>query len=223
MIYHLQQVLSPEELRQIRDLAARVPWDDGRKSAGSIAAPHKNNTEAPLDHPDARTAADIGLQALRRHPHFFKAALPSIMSPMIMNRYTEGMEYGDHGDGALSGGTPPMRADLSATLFISEPAEYDGGELVTEIMPGGYRSKLPAGDLVLYPADTVHRVTRVTRGTRLALVFWTQSIVRDLQQRTLLYNLSQTIASLEQPLAKTPELTKLYTCYYNLVRMWASP
>jgi PKHD-type hydroxylase len=223
MIYHLQQVLSPEELRQLRDLAARVPWEDGRRSAGSIASPHKHNTEAPHQSPEARTASDIALKALRRHPHFFNAALPAIMSPLMMNRYTEGMEYGDHCDAAILGGTTPMRADISATLFISDPADYDGGELVTEIMPGGYRTKLPAGDLILYPADTVHHVTKVTRGTRLAMIFWTQSMVRDLQQRTLLYNLSQTLVSLEQPLAKTPEITQLYTCYYNLIRMWATP
>jgi PKHD-type hydroxylase len=223
MIYHLKQVLSPEELHQLRDLAARVPWEDGRRSAGSLAAPHKHNMEAPHESAEARTASDIAMKALRRHPHFFNIALPAIISPLMMNRYTEGMEYGNHGDAAILGGTPPMRADISATLFISDPADYDGGELVTEIMPDGYRTKLPAGDLVLYPADTVHHVTKVTRGTRLAQVFWTQSMVRDLQQRTLLRNLSQTIVSLEQPLAKTAEITQLYTCYYNLLRMWGTP
>ncbi len=223
MIYHLKQVLSPAELRQLRDLAARVRWEDGRRSAGPIASPHKHNTEAPHQTPEAQAASDIALKALRRHPQFFNAALPAIMSPLMMNRYVEGMDYGDHCDAAVLGGSTPMRADLSATLFISEPADYDGGELVTHIMPEGYRTKLPAGDLVLYPADTVHHVTKVTRGTRLAIIFWTQSMVRDLQQRTLLYNLSQTLDRLEQPLAKSPEITELYTCYYNLIRMWATP
>lgn len=223
MIHHLQKVLSADELRQLRELAARVIWDDGRRSAGSIAAPHKHNTEAPHDTPEAKAGSDIAFKALRRHPLFFNAALPAIMSPPMMNRYTEGMEYGDHCDAAILGGGAPMRADLSATLFISEPADYDGGELVTDVTPGGFHTKLPAGDLILYPATTVHHVTRVTRGTRLAVVFWIQSMVRDLHQRTLLFNLAQTLTRLEEPLANTPEITQLYACYYNLLRMWATP
>jgi len=223
MIHHLHNVLNGEELRQLRELATRVRWSDGRRSAGSIAAPQKHNNEAPHDTPEARAASDIGLKALRRHPMFFNAALPAIMSPLMMNRYVEGMDYGDHCDAAILGGTTPMRADLSATMFITDPSDYDGGELIAQGIPGGFRAKLPAGDMVLYPADTVHRVTPVTRGTRIAIVFWTQSMVRDLAQRTLLFNLVQTLNALEQPLAKTPEITHLYACYYNLLRMWATP
>lgn len=223
MIHHLKQVLTPDELRQLRELATRVPWDDGRKTAGEIAAPHKRNTEAPHQSREAQAASEIALKALRRHPEFFNAALPAIMSPPMMNRYIEGMEYGDHCDAAILGGGAPMRADISATLFISEPDEYDGGELVTELTPGGYAAKLPAGDLLLYPANTVHHVTKVTRGARIAMIFWTQSMVRDLLQRTLLFNLSQTLLRLERPLAETPEITQLYACYYNLIRMWATP
>ncbi len=223
MIQHLQNVLSADESRQLREIAARVTWDDGRRSAGSIAAPHKHNTEAPHDTPEAKAASDIAFKALRRHPLFFNAALPAVLSPPMMNRYAEGMEYGDHCDAAILGGGSPMRADLSATLFISEPTDYDGGELVTGVVPGGFHTKLPAGDLILYPADTVHHVTQVTRGTRLAMVFWIQSMVRDLHQRTLLFNLAQTLTKLEVPLAKTSEITQLYACYYNLLRMWATP
>jgi PKHD-type hydroxylase len=183
--------------------------------AGPIS-PHKHNTEAPHQTPEAQAASDIALKALRRHPQFFNAALPAIMSPLMMNRYVEGMDYGDHCDAAVLGGSTPMRADLSATLFISEPADYDGGELVTHIMPEGYRTKLPAGDLVLYPADTVHHVTKVTRGTRLAIIFWTQSMVRDLQQRTLLYNLSQTLDRRSNRASRG--MRALYR-HYNLIRM----
>jgi PKHD-type hydroxylase len=223
MIHHLKQVLTPDELRQLRELAARMPWDDGRKTAGEIAAPHKRNTEAPPQSREAQAAAEIALKALRRHPQFFNAALPAIMSPPMMNRYVEGMEYGDHCDAAILGGSTPMRADISATLFISDPDDYDGGELVTELAPGGYSAKLPAGDLLLYPANTLHHVTKVTRGARIAMIFWTQSMVRDLQQRTLLFDLSRTLGRLERPLAETPEIMQLYACYYNLVRMWATP
>ena len=223
MIYHLKNVLTPDELRELRQLAGHVRWDDGRKTAGVIAAPHKHNTEAALDSREARAAAEITLRAIRRHPQFFSAALPAIMSPPMMNRYAEGMDYGDHCDAAILGGGTPMRADLSATLFISDPADYDGGELVTDVMPGGYAAKLPAGDLILYQANTVHHVAKVTRGIRIAMIFWTQSMVRDAQQRALLYGMFQTLENLEGRLAGSEELTQLYAYYYNLLRMWATP
>jgi PKHD-type hydroxylase len=223
MIYHLKGVLTQDELTELRALAARVRWDDGRKTAGPIAAPLKRNTEAPHDSREAQTAAEIAVRAIRRHPQFFSVALPASLSPPMMNRYTEGMDYGDHCDAAIMGGGTPMRADLSATLFISDPGDYDGGELVSDVMPGGYSAKFPAGDLLLYPANTVHHVARVSRGTRLAMIFWTQSMVRDAQQRALLYAMFQTLESLEKPLAGAPELTQLYAYYYNLIRMWATP
>jgi PKHD-type hydroxylase len=223
MIYHLKSVLTPDELQELRGIAARVRWDDGRKTAGPIAAPLKHNTEAPHDSREAQAAAEIAVRAIRRHPQFFSAALPASLSPPMMNRYTEGMNYGDHCDAAIMGGGTPMRVDLSATLFISDPADYDGGELVSDVMPGGYAAKLPAGDLLLYPANTVHHVAQVTRGTRLAMIFWAQSMVRDAQHRALLYSMSQTLENLEKPLSGTPELTQLYAYYYNLIRMWATP
>jgi PKHD-type hydroxylase len=223
MIYHLKNVLTPDELRQLRDLASRVRWDDGRKTAGVIAAPHKHNTEAPRESREAQAAAEITLRAIRRHPQFFSAALPAIMSPPMMNRYIEGMEYGGHCDAAILGGGTAMRADLSATLFISDPGDYDGGELVTDVTPGGYATKLPAGDLILYQANTVHHVAKVTRGSRLAMIFWTQSMVRNAEQRAMLHSMFQTLESLERPLAGSSELTQLYTYYYNLIRMWATP
>jgi PKHD-type hydroxylase len=223
MIYHLKAVLTAEELAELRAIAARVHWDDGRKTAGPIAAPLKHNTEAPHDSREGQAAAEIAVRAIRRHPQFFSVALPASLSPPMMNRYTEGMDYGDHCDAAIMGGGTPMRVDLSATLFISDPADYDGGELVSDVMPGGYAAKLPAGDLLVYPANTVHHVARVTRGIRLAMIFWAQSMVRDTQQRALLYSMFQTLESLEKQLAGKPELTELYAYYYNLIRMWAAP
>jgi PKHD-type hydroxylase len=223
MLYHLQQVLAQEELKQLRDIAQRVSWEDGRKTAGLIAAPFKRNKEAAWDSVEGKAASELTMKALRRHPQFFNAALPASVSPPMMNRYTAGMEYGDHCDAAILGGSIPMRADLSATLFISDPADYDGGELVTDLIPAGHATKLAAGDLLLYPSTSVHHVAPVTRGERLAMIFWVQSMVRSGEQRALLFTLGQTLNELDAKLAKTPELTQLYTCYYNLVRMWVDP
>jgi len=221
MLYHLKQVLAPEELRTLREIAKRTAWADGRKTAGVVAAPHKRNTEAAWDTAEGKEAADVTMKALRRHPQFFNAALPASLSPPMMNRYAAGMEYGDHCDAAILGGSTPMRADLSATVFISDPSDYDGGELITDLIPGGHSTKLSAGDLILYPSNTVHHVTPVTRGERIAMIFWVQSMVRDAEQRAMLYTLGATLNNLDAKLAQTPELTQLYACYYNLVRMWA--
>jgi len=223
VLYHLKQVLAPEELKQLRGIAARVPWDDGRKTAGIVAAAQKRNNEVAWDTPEGKTASELTVKALRRHPQFFNAALPASMSPPMMNRYAPGMEYGDHCDAAILGGGTPMRADLSATVFVSDPTDYDGGELITDLIPGGHSTKLAAGDLILYPSTSVHRVTPVTRGERIAMVFWVQSMVRDAERRAMLFTLGQTLNNLDAKLAQTPELTQLYTCYYNLVRMWVEP
>jgi PKHD-type hydroxylase len=221
MLYHLKQVLMPAEIGELREIAKRTRWADGRNTAGIVAAPSKRNTEAAWDSLEAKAASELTLKALRRHPQFFNAALPASLSPPMMNRYAVSMEYGDHCDAAILGGGTPMRADLSATLFVSDPTDYDGGELVTDLIPGGHATKLPAGDLILYPSTSVHHVTPVTRGERIAMIFWVQSMVRDGERRAMLYTLGQTLNSLDERLAKTPELTQLYTCYYNLVRMWA--
>ena len=221
MLYHLKQVLAPEELRELREIASRTHWADGRKTAGAVAAVHKRNTEADWDSPEGKLATEITVKALRRHPQFFNAALPAHMSPPMMNRYAAGMEYGDHCDAAIMGGGTALRADLSGTVFVSDPADYDGGELVTDLIPGGHSSKLPAGDLILYPSNTVHHVAPVTRGERIAMIFWVQSMVRGAEQRAMLYTLGATLNCLDTKLAQTPELTQLYACYYNLVRMWA--
>jgi len=221
MLYHLKQVLAPSEIGELREIAKRTRWADGRNTAGIVAAPSKRNTEAAWDSPEGKAASELTLKALRRHPQFFNAALPASLSPPMMNRYAVGMEYGDHCDAAILGGSTPMRADLSATLFVSDPADYDGGELVTDLIPGGHTTKLPAGDLIVYPSTSVHHVTPVTRGERIAMIFWVQSMVRDAERRAMLYTLGETLNRLDDRLARTPELTQLYTCYYNLVRMWA--
>jgi PKHD-type hydroxylase len=223
IIHHLKQVLSAEELRQLRQIAARVRWDDGVKTAGIVAAPHKRNAEVGVASVEGKAAAEIALAALRRHPKFFSVALPASLSPPMLNRYAVGMEYGDHCDAAIIGGGNAIRADASATLFVSDPTDYDGGELVIDMVPGGHATKLAAGDLMVYPANTLHHVNKVTRGERIAMVFWIQSMVRDTEQRALLYDMGQTLDRLDAKLAATPELTQLYTYYYNLVRMWAVP
>jgi len=223
IIHHLKGVLSSDELRRLREIAARVRWDDGVKTAGIVAAPHKRNNEVSVESPEGKVVSEIALVALRRHPLFFSAALPASMSPPMMNRYVVGMEYGEHCDAAILGRGAPMRADLSATLFISDPADYDGGELVIDLVPGGHPTKLAAGDLMLYPANTVHHVAKVLRGQRVAMVFWVQSMVRDSDRRSMLFDMGQTLDRLDERLKGTAELTQLYTCYYNLVRMWADP
>jgi PKHD-type hydroxylase len=223
IIHHLKQVLAADELTKLRQIASRTRWDDGAKTAGIVAAPHKRNTEISVDSADGKAAAEIAVSALRRHPLFFSATLPASMSPPMMNRYVAGMEYGDHCDAAILGRGNPIRADISATLFISNPEDYEGGELVIDVAPGGHATKLAAGDLMVYPANTIHHVAKVTRGERVAMVFWIQSMVRDTERRAMLYDMGQTLDRLDARLAATPELTQLYTYYYNLIRMWAVP
>ena len=227
MLLHIPNVLDAGQLRFVRERLDQAgdAWVDGRATAGYQGAPVKRNQQIAEYSPVARELGDVVVASIERNPLFISAVLPNQVYPPLFNRYEDGMHFGSHVDGAvrvLPNGVK-LRTDVSATLFISEPDEYDGGELVTELTPGGYSAKLPAGDLLLYPANTVHHVTKVTRGARIAMIFWTQSMVRDLLQRTLLFNLAETLLRLERPLAETPEITQLYACYYNLIRMWATP
>jgi PKHD-type hydroxylase len=141
----------------------------------------------------------------------------------MFNRYVSGMQYAAHVDASIMGGAEPLRTDLSATLFVADPDAYDGGELIVESAQGQQAVKLPAGDLLLYPSTSVHRVAPVTRGERLALIFWVQSMVRDAAQRALLLELSQAISSLQPTLGDSADFNRLTACYHNLVRMWAQP
>ena len=163
------------------------------------------------------------MRALQRNVVFAAAAFPSRVSQPMMNRYAPGMEYGPHVDNSLMGGNEPLRTDMSGTLFLSDPTGYDGGELIVE-SPGGRQSvKLPPGDLFLYASTRVHYVAPVTRGARLGVVFWIQSLVRDSEQRTLLFEVSQALSVLQQERGQTPDIMQLTACYHRLVQMWAQP
>lgn len=228
MLVHVPHVLSAEQVASMRARldAAGAAWVDGRVTAGHQGAQVKHNLQIAEDTPIARELGDPILASLERNPLFISAALPSHVYPPMFNRYEAagGMAFGNHVDGAirlLPGTGIKIRTDLSATLFLSAPEEYDGGELVIQDTYGSKTAKLPAGDLVLYPATSLHRVTPVTRGSRVASFFWIQSLVRDDTQRTLLFDLDMAIVSLSQDAAGHDALVSLTGCYHNLLRMWA--
>ena len=197
---------------------------DGRVTAGHRSEKVKDNLQVPEGHPVARQLGGIVLTALERNPLFLSAALPLKIVPPLFNRYEDGQTYGDHVDGAIRPvtGTPHrVRTDLSATLFISEPDEYDGGELVITDIFGTHRVKLPAGDLILYPGTSLHRVEPVTRGVRLASFFWIESMVREDSQRQLLFDLDTAIQELAATIPENRAVDRLLNVYHNLLRRWA--
>jgi PKHD-type hydroxylase len=220
---HLPNVLTPEEIATLRALAARAPWIDGRATASGAAAQRKRNEQLDERTLDGTALAEQVLRALHRHPAFGAAAFPRRVSPPLMNRYRPGMEYGPHVDSSLMGSSEPLRTDLSGTLFVSDPADYDGGELVVDSAAGRQAIKLPAGHLILYPATRVHFVAPVTRGVRLGVVFWVQSLIADAERRALLFDMSQALAGLERQGTASAEAVQLAACYHRLVQMWAQP
>ena len=225
MIVHVPQVLSAEDLRTVRARldAAGSAWVDGRITAGYQGARVKHNLQIDERSDIAATLGDTVLAALERNALFISAALPKRVYPPLFNRYEGEMHFGAHVDNAvrlLPGGAQKIRTDISATLFLAPPSEYDGGELIIEDAYGAHAVKLPAGDLVLYPATSLHRVTPVTRGARLASFFWIESMVRDDGQRTLLFDLDQAVQTLNRTGAEEGARTRLIGCYHNLLRMW---
>ena len=222
MILRIPSVLTADELRDIRARLEAAPWIDGKVTAGHEAALAKRNQQLAEDGPDAKALGETVHRALMRHQLFTTAALPLRISPPMFNRYGVGMGYGDHIDNALRGGRGVMRGDLSLTLFLSQPDEYDGGELMIEDTGGARSAKLAAGDAILYPAGTVHRVQLVTRGARLASFIWVQSVVRDHPDRALLFDLDRVLGSLRtKGLSGSPEMVMLTGLYHNLLRRWA--
>jgi len=224
MLLHIPNVLTPEQLAQARALMLEADWTDGRVTSGSQSAQVKHNLQLPEDSPAAQKLARLVLDALKRHDLFFSAALPKQVFPPLFNCYQGGMTFGNHVDNALrrhphSGEW--IRTDVSCTLFFSQPDEYDGGELVVEDSYGLHSVKLPAGDMVLYPSTSLHRVEPVTRGARLASFFWTQSMIRDDAKRALLFDMDMAISALRQRHGDGEELVALTASYHNLLRMWA--
>lgn len=227
MLIHLKNVLTPEELRQARALLGDdAPWVDGRTSAGGQAVTQKANRQLAQDSDAAAKLQALVLAAVRRDPVFFSAALPRRIFNPLFNRYDpEAPRYGPHVDGAVlhSRATQEwVRTDISCTLFLADPAEYDGGELSVQDTFGSRRVKLPAGDAVLYPGTSVHEVTPVTRGARLASFFWIESMVRSDERRRLLFDLDMNLLRLRERHGETAEATALTGIYHNLLRQWAS-
>jgi PKHD-type hydroxylase len=224
MLLHVPDVLTPEQVARAREALDKAEWVDGRVTAGHQSAKAKDNMQLPEDSPVARQLADTVLAALQKSPLFIGAALPLKVFPPLFNRYSGGQSFGTHVDNAIRqvAGTPHrVRTDLSATLFLSAPEEYDGGELSVEDTYGVQSVKLPAGHMILYPATSLHHVRPVTRGTRIASFFWIQSMVRDDAQRTLLFDLDTTIQQIAQEAPDHPAAVRLTGIYNNLLRQWA--
>ncbi len=216
MITHVNNVFTPEQAAQILCELQRADWIDGKVTAGPQSGKVKDNLQLPEDHPLARQLGDTILQALERNQLFMRAALPARVFPPLFNRYQGGQSFGTHVDNAVRQvtGTPHrVRTDLSATLFFSPPDSYEGGELVVEDTYGMHSVKLPAGDLVLYPASSLHHVRPVTKGARICSFFWIQSMIREDSQRALLFDLDTGI--------QTGSDVQLTGVYHNLLRMWA--
>jgi PKHD-type hydroxylase len=229
MMLRIPQLLTPDQVAQARHLMAKAEWVDGKVTAGSQSADAKRNLQIPESSPAARALGDIILTALGRNELFTSASLALRVFPPLFNRYDGGMNFGSHIDNAIrfvkpslgTGAPIRVRTDMSATLFLTDPADYDGGELVIEDTYGEHRVKLPAGDMVLYSATSRHHVTPVTQGSRWSSFFWIQSMVRDETARLMLFELDEAIQGLRKQVGDTAEIVRLTGLYHNLVRRWA--
>ncbi|MED5492891.1 MAG: Fe2+-dependent dioxygenase [Pseudomonadota bacterium] len=224
MLVHIPEVLSKAEVAEVRKCLAAADWVDGRATVGQQGAVVKRNRQLPVDSPVARELGELILKRLYATPLFMAAALPLRSVPPLFSTYSGGEHYGFHVDGAvrqLPFNQLSLRTDVSSTLFLSEPQEYDGGELEVQDTYGIHEVKLPAGDLILYPSSSLHQVTPVTRGERVCSVFWSQSMVRSDAQRSQLYELDSTIQQLRGKLGDCPEVLTLTGHYHNLLRQWA--
>ena len=224
MLITIPGVLDPPLLAQCREALSGADWSDGRGSAGYLSRAVKNNSQLPDTDATGRRLGDLILARLEQNSMFVAAALPLKVLPPLFNRYAEAQAYGAHIDGAIrpvAGTHHRVRTDLAATLFLSDPESYAGGELVIRDTFGERAVKLAAGDLVLYPGTSVHRVEPVTRGERLAAFFWIQSMVRDVTQRTLLFDLDGAIQRLAKDVPGHAALVDLAGVYHNLLRVWA--
>ncbi len=223
MLLHIPDVLTPDQVSRIRAELEAADWTDGRETVGAQGAKVKRNQQLPDASPLRLQLAQLILQALAENPLYHAATLPLRTLPPRFNRYEGGGEYGYHVDGAvmlLSDGAQ-MRSDVSCTLFLSEPETYDGGALIVSDTYGEHEVKLPAGDLIVYPSSSLHRVTPVTRGERVASFFWVQSLVRDDGQRRLLFELDTSIQSLTRSGADPAAVLQLTGIYHNLLRQWS--
>lgn len=224
MLLHVPNVLDANALSQIRSILVQSDWTDGKVTAGTQSEQVKRNIQLPEASEDAERCRQIVLQGLSKNALFFSAALPRKIYPPLFNQYREGMDFGAHIDNSVrthAASGMHVRTDISCTLFLAEPDEYEGGELVIEDTYGHQMVKLPAGDMVLYPGTSLHHVTPVTRGARLASFFWIQSMIRDDSQRTLLFDMDAAISTLREQIGDTAAVIRLTGNYHNLIRMWA--
>lgn len=224
MLLKIPQVLSKEQVQQAKDILLDADWTDGSVTAGYQSAKAKNNLQLPEDSEATIKLGDTVLAALAQNNLFMSAALPLKIFPPLFNCYQGGANFGVHVDNAIRQvpGTPvKVRTDISITLFLSEPEEYEGGELIIEDTYGSQKVKLSAGDMVLYPSTSLHRVTPVTKGRRLASFFWLQSMVNSDEKRALLFDMDMAIQSLRGKLDDSSEIVQLTGVYHNLMRQWA--
>ena len=228
MLLHIPAVLTSAQLSETRAALQQADWIDGRATVGAQGAQVKRNQQLADRSPLSQRLGEVVLTALAANPLFHAATLPAQILPPRFNRYEDGGEYGFHVDGAVMGltgndGQPAsqLRSDVSCTLFLAEPEDYDGGELIISDTYGEHEVKLPAGDMIVYPSSSLHRVTPVTRGTRLASFFWVQSLVRDGEQRRMLLELDASIQALTTTAADREAVLRLTNVYHNLLRRWA--
>ena len=224
MMVHVPEVLSPQQVARCREVMEKAAWVDGRATAGPQSSKVKHNLQLPETAPEARELGDMVMEALGRNVLFFSAVLPKQVFPPLFNRYDAGMTFGAHVDNAIReylNTNLRIRTDISATLFISSPEDYDGGELVVEDTYGSHHVKLPAGDLIVYPGTSLHNVTPITRGSRIASFFWTQSLIRDDTRRGMLFDLDMAIRRLSADHPQHPSVVSLTSLYHNLLRQWA--
>lgn len=223
MLLQIPDVLSLEQVAQCRHALDTAEWVDGRVTAGFQSARTKDNLQIPEGHPAARQCGSMIVTALEQNTAFLSAALPLRVFPPLFNRYSGGQAFGTHVDNAIRqvpGTGHRIRTDLSATLFLSAPEDYDGGELVVEDSYGVHAVKLPAGHMILYPATSLHHVRPVTRGARVGSFFWIQSMVADDGERTILFDLDSTIRILGRDSSDAAAVIRLTGIYHNLIRRW---
>lgn len=224
MLLAIPEVLTADQVKEARQILDAAQWVDGKVTAGHQSARAKNNSQLPEDSPAARQLGEMILNALGQNALFISAALPSKVFPPLFNRYSGGQDFGTHVDNAIRqvpGTGHRIRTDLSATLFFSDPQDYDGGDLIVEDTYGVHGVKLPAGHMVLYPSTSLHHVKAVTRGARVASFFWIQSMIRDDAERTLLFDLDVAIQRVNRDLPEHPSSVQLTGVYHNLLRRWA--
>ncbi|PWB34890.1 Fe2+-dependent dioxygenase [Pseudomonas sp. SDI] len=224
MLLHIPALFSRDEVLRIREALEQADWADGKITAGYQSAKAKHNLQLPEGHPLAKEIGVAMVERLWANPPFMSAALPHKVFPPLINCYREGGSFDFHIDNAIRqprGSQERVRTDLSSTLFFSDPEDYDGGELVIQDTFGTRQVKFAAGDMVLYPGTSLHKVNPVTRGARYAAFFWTQSLVREDSQRTLLFEMDGAIQQLTAEVPEHPALIQLTGTYHNLLRRWA--